>query len=242
MRIRCPSFIDSMSDVSDSLEAITSVRKPAPKSRKVMNARVSKNHNTTRPRSSAGDDVDKKQRVMNAMKRERIRREAKKCDWTYAFVGNFAPSTSQQDLADYFKRCGRIWSLDIRCSGGLVMPAEVPSPAYYQGHAVHQYAVVIFTKPDGARKALTLNGTDFKGYQLVVSRSASDLPEIRQKVNQHLHRYRNRTGRIGQPRPLQLEPTVLLYENECTSLGSVERLERRNAFKIFGFSIPNTLM
>ncbi|KAH7930110.1 hypothetical protein BV22DRAFT_1028846 [Leucogyrophana mollusca] len=245
------SSVESLSDVSVGLEEITaSVRKSAPKSQKVTNARISKaQHDARRPRSGASVDPGKKIRILNAMKQERRRMEAKKCDWTYVFVGNFGPTVDEKALTAFFKRCGRISRLDIRCSGGLIMPMGVPKAGYYSGHITQQYAVVLFTKAEAARKALALNGAQLHGAELVVSRSASDLPLVKEKLERHLLGYRNRTGqgdtsqRQSQTtRALRLEPTVLLYEKECSTLGSIQRLEKRNAFKIFGFSIPNTVM
>ncbi|KAI6003934.1 hypothetical protein EDD15DRAFT_1256458 [Pisolithus albus] len=154
--------------------------------------------------------------------------------WTYVFVGNIGPEVDESALKEHFKGCGDIVSANIRCSGGIAMTVK-PHPDYYKNYKVRQYGVVTFSDKKAVRSALLLNGSQLGGCEIAVCRSAGDLPEVREKVQQRLNDYLVRNGLVdprgsNAPRPLHFEDTVLLDHDAMKN--------RDKKFKLFGFSFP----
>lgn len=73
--------------------------------------------------------------------------------------------TTEADLHQYFKYCGAIGSIIIRCSAGV----PLAGPA----HSIHtpqdkQYATILFNRPHSVVKALQLDNTDMQGHTIKV--------------------------------------------------------------------------
>lgn len=91
------------------------------------------------------------------------------------------PGTSSDLLKRIFSHFGTISSVIIRCSSGLAVN-RVSVPRSQLSARDRQYATVHFHDASSARKALTLNGIELNGVNIVVSFSAADLPEAAQDL------------------------------------------------------------
>lgn len=204
-----------------------------PKSKKVTSSRK----NDAKPTRTNPERTQKqKQRVVHAIKKHVKQRQR---DSTHVFVGNLAKTVDENTIQEYFSQCGKILSVEIRCSGGLAMTTGRPDPAYIAQYSVRQYAMITFIDVSAVNKALNLNGSRLQigdeSTELVVTRSAADLPEVIEKVQQRLEGYRARNGFTGTRRTrqsamraLDLQPTIILDT----------RGDKHPRGKIFGFSFP----
>ena len=91
------------------------------------------------------------------------------------------PGTSSDLLKRIFSHFGTISSVIIRCSSGLAVN-RVSVPRSQLSARDRQYATVHFHDASSAKKALTLNGIELNGLNIVVSFSAADLPEAAQDL------------------------------------------------------------
>ncbi|KAI6047248.1 hypothetical protein EDC04DRAFT_2887057 [Pisolithus marmoratus] len=183
---------------------------------------------TAKARNAAGTAYKKAQKHANHQH----------LNWTYVFVGNVGPEVDESALKEHFKNCGDVISAHIRCSGGIAMTVK-PRPDYYKNYKVRQYGVVTFSDKKAVRNAILLSGSQLGECEIVVCRSAGDLPEVREKVQQRLDDYRARNGFVdprsnSARRPLNFEPTILLDHDAAQNEGK--------KFKIFGFSVPFGIM
>lgn len=204
-----------------------------PKSKKVTSSRK----NDAKPtRTNPARTHKQKQRVVHAIKKHVKQRRR---DSTHVFVGNLAKTVDENTIEEYFSQCGKILSVEIRCSGGLAMTTGRPDPAYIAQYSVRQYAMITFIDVSAVSNALNLNGSRLQigneSTELVVTRSAADLPEVIEKVQQRLEGYRARNGftdarrtRQSAMRALDLQPTILLDT----------RGDKHPRGRIFGFSFP----
>ncbi|KAG2348829.1 hypothetical protein BDR05DRAFT_1055777 [Suillus weaverae] len=218
---------------SDGSPAHNPEVKYMPKSKKVTSSRK----NDAKPtRTNPARTHKQNQRITHAIKKHVKQR---RCDPMHVFVGNLAKIVDEDTIEEYFSHCGEILSVEIRCSGGLAMTTGRPDPAYIAQYSVRQYAMITFIDVSAASKALDLNGSRLQigdeSTEIVVTRSAADLPEVMEKVQQRLEAYRTRNGltdarraRQSAARDLKLQPTILL-EN---------RGNKHPRGKIFGFSFP----
>lgn len=218
---------------SDDSPAHNQDTKSVPKSKKVTSSRK----NDAKPtRTNPARAHRKNQRVTHAIKKHVKQRRRNPM---HVFVGNLAKTVDEDILEEYFSHCGEILSVEIRCSGGLAMTTGRPDPAYIAQYSVRQYAMITFIDVSAANKALNLNGSRLQigdeSTELVVTRSAADLPEVMEKVQQRLEAYRARNGladarraRQSAVRALTLQPTILLET----------RGDKHPRGKIFGFSFP----
>ncbi|EGO01968.1 hypothetical protein SERLA73DRAFT_132684 [Serpula lacrymans var. lacrymans S7.3] len=206
--------------------------------------------NPDKRRVRSGSNAGKKHHIAMAVKKENASRKVRQRErgWCYVYVGNVSPATDEEMLIKLFSTCGHIIKLEIQCSSGLAMTTGKPTPAYYRGHPVRQYATVVFGKPQHAQKALKLHGSRVGGTELVVVRSASDLPEVKEKVERRLRDYRERLGlghRQGEVRksakPLCLQPTEILPVDEPKIVAASPR-KLGDRHKIWDFSFPMTVV
>ncbi|KAF8231869.1 hypothetical protein L208DRAFT_36376 [Tricholoma matsutake] len=112
--------------------------------------------------------------------------------YSYVYVGNIDPIIGKEDLEAFFKSCGPVSCIQIRCSRGQAINKE-------------------FSDSKAVQKAVQKNGDKLKGCRLVVSVSPGDLPEVRDIL-----KFRE-AKRLGLPnlynlgdepsRPIQIEPT-----------------------------------
>lgn len=218
---------------SDDSPAHSQDAKSMPKSKKVTSSRK-KDAKPTRTNPARAQK--KNQRVTNAIKKHVKQRRRNPM---HVFVGNLAKTIDEDTIEEYFSQCGEILSVEIRCSGGLAMTTGRPDPAYIAQYSVRQYAMITFIDVSAASKALNLNGSRLQigdeSTELVVTRSAADLPEVMEKVQQRLEAYRARNGltdarraRQSAKRVLSLQPTILLDT----------RGDKHPRGKIFGYSFP----
>ncbi|KAG1753971.1 uncharacterized protein EDB91DRAFT_428035 [Suillus paluster] len=220
---------------SDESPAHNPAAKSMPKSKKVTNAR----RNDAKPtRTNPARACKQNHRVAHAIKKHHKQRRREPM---HVFVGNLNKTVDEDTIQEYFNHCGKILSVEIRCSGGLAMTTGRPDPAYIREHSVRQYAMVTFVDASAANKALELNGFRLgegdQSSELVVTRSAADLPEVIEKVQQRLEEYRARNGfadakraRQSALRALKLQPTILLDVRGDK--------DPRGKINIFGFSFP----
>ncbi|KAG1755763.1 hypothetical protein EDB19DRAFT_1662863 [Suillus lakei] len=219
---------------SDDSSAHNSEAKSMPKSKKVTSSRK----NDAKPtRINPARAVKQNQRVVHAIKKHH--KQQRRREPVHVFVGNLGKTVDEDTIEEYFSHCGKILSVEIRCSGGLAMTTGRPDPAYIAQYAVRQYAMITLVDASAANKALDLNGSHLQigdeSTELVVTRSAADLPEVIEKVQKRLEAYRARNGfadarraRQSALRALNLEPTILLETRE----------DKRARGKILGFSFP----
>ncbi|KAI0650071.1 hypothetical protein C8Q79DRAFT_364872 [Trametes meyenii] len=129
------------------------------------------------------DPVGQREQVRMAMKKAEVKTIVKpsSAQWSFVYVGNLCSSVTEEQLKTLFKACGTIKRLQIRASGGVSVPTAnmeatffglCPPPA-----GVH-YATVEYMTPAAARLALGLDGTVLNGRKILVSFSASQLPEL----------------------------------------------------------------
>ncbi|KAG0709565.1 hypothetical protein DFH29DRAFT_992980 [Suillus ampliporus] len=220
---------------SDDSPAHNPEAKSVTKSKKVTNAR----RNDAKPtRTNPARACKKNHRVAHAIKKNLKQRRR---DPPHVFVGNLDKTVGEDTIQEYFSQCGKILTVEIRCSGGLAMTTGRPDPAYIREHSVRQYAMIAFIDASAANKALELNGSylgvDGQSSELVVTRSAGDLPEVVEKVQQRLEEYRARNGfadvrraRQSALRALNLQPTILLEAHGDK--------DPRGKINLFGFSFP----
>ncbi|KAI6119404.1 hypothetical protein EDD16DRAFT_941555, partial [Pisolithus croceorrhizus] len=149
-----------------------------------------------RPRGNASKA---RNAASTAYKKARKQVNHQHINWTYIFVGNIGPDVDESALKEHFKDCGDVISAHIRCSGGIAMTVK-PRPDYYKNYKVRQYGVVTFSDKKAVRSAMLLNGSQLGGCEIVVCRSAGDLPEVREKVQQRLDDYRVRNGFVDPSR------------------------------------------
>lgn len=204
-----------------------------PKSKKVTSSR----RNDAKPtRINPARAQKQNQRVVDAIKKHHKQRRREPM---HIFVGNLGKTVDEGTIEEYFSHCGKILSVEIRCSGGLAMTIGRPDPAYIAQYSVRQYAMITFIDASAGNKALDLNGSRLQigdqSTELVVTRSAGDLPEVFEKVQQRLEQYRARNGfadarraRQSAIRTLKLQPTILLETPG----------DKHPRGKIFGFSFP----
>ncbi|THV08621.1 hypothetical protein K435DRAFT_833037 [Dendrothele bispora CBS 962.96] len=120
------------------------------------------------------------------------------------YIGEIRPHHTLDDLWNLFSQCGDIYSMELRCSQGNVSvlpPVEgehwEPSPNDIR------HAVVKFFETSSIRPALEKNGVVLKGCKLLVTHCPSNLPELRNIVDEHL-------GRRVVPKQLKMEPTLVV--------------------------------
>lgn len=82
------------------------------------------------------------------------------------FVGNLPTNTKRKQLAKLFIDCGTVESIRLRTAAGL--PIYQHSVRKTAGSLI---AFVVFDSPEAAVKALALNGCDFKGNNLRITKS-----------------------------------------------------------------------
>jgi len=76
-----------------------------------------------------------------------------------------------------FSFCGSITKIEIRVSGGQAVTRGVEIPEPIMKNQDRVYATVEFADVQGVKRALTLNGREYKGEILVVSSaSVNSLP------------------------------------------------------------------
>ncbi|KAG1770063.1 hypothetical protein EDD22DRAFT_867515 [Suillus occidentalis] len=218
---------------SDDSAAHGKDAKSMPKSKKVTSSRKNDAKST---RTNPARAQKKNQRVTHAIKKHVKQRRRNPM---HVFVGNLAKTIDEDTIEEFFGHCGEILSVEIRCSGGLAMTTGRPDPAYIAQYSVRQYAMITFIDVSAANKALNLNGSRLQvgdeSTELVVTRSAADLPEVMEKVQQRLEAYRARNGltdarraRQSARKALSLQPTILLET----------RGDKHPRGKIFGYSFP----
>ncbi|KAF8165403.1 hypothetical protein B0H34DRAFT_793797 [Crassisporium funariophilum] len=127
-------------------------------------------------------------------------------DPSHVFVGDVEPSITPQQLETFFKTCGTVSKVDIRCSRGQAITVGLAVPLAVRGPRDRQYAIVHFKEPSSARKALALNGSAIDGCKLVVCASAADLPEVQDIVLSHIGTIRQRQARSKPPKPPSANP------------------------------------
>lgn len=131
--------------------------------------------------------------------------------YSYVYVGNIDPIIGKEDLEAFFKSCGPVSCIQIRCSRGQAINKGVAVPVGVRTKRDRQYATVEFSDSKAVQKAVQKNGDKLKGCRLVVSVSPGDLPEVRDIL-----KFRE-AKRLGLPnlynlgdepsRPIQIEPT-----------------------------------
>lgn len=195
MRFRCPSSTPdgdaepiNKPAIDKRLSRMTLSRGKAPENV----AGPSKKHQKKTPqnekRKRSGMDATKKREIEMAHRREQIRRQLKKREWSYVFVGNVEPTADECALHNLFIKCGPISRIQIRCSQGRAITIGQAIPAHLRTVRDRQYATIEFVNPNSVRKALKLDGTRLHGTQLVVCLTAADLPEVANIVYSRLGR------------------------------------------------------
>jgi RNA recognition motif-containing protein len=133
--------------------------------------------------------------------------------YSYVYVGNVSISPSSyltspqlyrqidpiittKDLEAFFKPCGPVACIQVRCSRGQAVTRNMPVPSNVRTSRDRQYATVEFSDSKAFQKAIKKNGSRLKGCRLVVcvqlyrsfellimpaqvSVSAADLPEVK---------------------------------------------------------------
>ncbi|KAK0206470.1 hypothetical protein DFS33DRAFT_591508 [Desarmillaria ectypa] len=95
------------------------------------------------------------------------------------FVGNVPPTFTHDELYDFFSsHCGKVRSLEIRCSQGCPVPMESLGPDYTPNI---YYATVEFYSHTAVHRALC-KPTKFKGVKLQITVSRRLLPEVRRYI------------------------------------------------------------
>ncbi|KAI0676915.1 hypothetical protein C8Q78DRAFT_1000188 [Trametes maxima] len=129
------------------------------------------------------DPVGQREQVRMAMKKAEVKTIAKPSSVQWSFVANrqLCSSVTEEQLETLFKACGSIKRLQIRASGGVSVPTANMEATFFGLCApptgVH-YATVEYTTPAAARLALDLDGAVLNGRKILVSFSASQLPEL----------------------------------------------------------------
>lgn len=224
------SAFDSTSHAATNMPPVKKVTQKPVKIKKALDGLGRARANAGKAKNAASAAYKKAQKQVNHQQ----------ITWTYVFVGNIDPGVDEFALKEHFKNCGDVISAHIRCSGGIAMTVK-PQPDYYKNHKVRQYGVVTFSDKKAVRNAILLNGSRLGGGEIVVCRSAGDLPEVREKVQQRLDDFRARNG-FGDARrarrygvmPLNSEPTILLDHDAMQN--------ENKKFKLFGFSVPFGIM
>ncbi|KAL4081817.1 hypothetical protein V8B97DRAFT_107310 [Scleroderma yunnanense] len=232
-RAPSPSADSSAFDSIVHVQPIPAVRKVTQKPAKIKKALDASSRarvDTGKARAAASTAYKKAQKQVNHPLP----------NWAYVFVGNIGPAIDEVALTEHFKNCGDVVSVHIRCSGGIAMTVK-PQPNYYRNHKVCQYGVITFSDKRAVRNAILLNGSRLGDCEIVVCRSAGELPEVKEKIQKRLDEYRARntfanTHRAKQSalRSLRLEPTTLIDPTTAH--------EQDRKFKLLGFTMPMGLM
>jgi RNA recognition motif-containing protein len=198
-----------------------------------------KEEGTKRKRS--GISFAKIKDIELAKKKAARRRQLKKREWSFVFVGNIKPTVNESVLHQFFASCGTIIRIQIRCSrGGAVTIGVIPDNIHADRD--FQYATIEFMNTNAVKKALKLNGARLHGTPLVVSVSAADLPEVKDIVHKHLGGVREQNGL---PNPWNVKPTgfkpATIYQTELLlDVASTHVKPDRN--RIMGFSFGKCVM
>lgn len=78
------------------------------------------------------------------------------------------PIIRKEDLAAFFKHCGPVACIQVRCSRGQAVNAGVAVPKGLRTGRDRQYATVEFSDSKAVLKAIKKNGSLLKGCPLVV--------------------------------------------------------------------------
>lgn len=202
------------------LDAICQPSRPTPVTRATAAQKKLAKH--TRPlgrmRSSsrllALQSVDDAKRVSVKKEHAHATKKQKPGDgYSYVYVGNVSvslslcltnphpyqqidPIISTKDLEAFFKPCGPVACIQVRCSRGQAITRNMPVPSNVRTSRDRQYATVEFSDSKAVQKAILKNGSRLKGCRLVVcvqlyrsfelliipaqvSVSAADLPEVK---------------------------------------------------------------
>lgn len=204
------------------------VPRKSARARKVLDHPAAGRANIAKARTAANAAYKKARKQGNHQRRS---------GWTHVFVGNIAAEVDEAALRDHFKGCGTVVSANIRCSGGIAMSVK-PDINYYRDHKVRQYAIVYFATEQAVSKAMLLSGSRLGDAEITVCRSAGDLPEVQEKIQERIVDYRARNGfadvsraRRSAVRSLKLEPTLMN-----------EQQRRAPAFRLFGISFCMNIM
>ncbi|KAK0468279.1 uncharacterized protein EV420DRAFT_1503611 [Desarmillaria tabescens] len=126
------------------------------------------------------------------------------------FVGNVPPTFAYDELYNFFSsNCGKVRSLEIRCSQGCPVPMESRGPGYTPSI---YYATVEFYSHTAVHKALS-KPTKFKGVTLQITISRRLLPEVRRYIaNMSKNKDSKQTNGAGPRRsiPYREQGTLIL--------------------------------
>lgn len=107
------------------------------------------------------------------------------------YVGDVDYSATNEELKEYFKQCGEIKRATIQTN-------RIGKPKGYniKYRYISRFAYVEFEDVEGAKKALTLSNTEFKGRQLKVRMKRVNVPHFQRGGGRGGYRggYRGRGG------------------------------------------------
>ncbi|EKM59719.1 uncharacterized protein PHACADRAFT_205937 [Phanerochaete carnosa HHB-10118-sp] len=125
------------------------------------------------------DPPNSKERIRMAQKRKQILAAGE----GYIFVGNLHPLTRESELKDLFRPYGSLKEISIRVARGDTANYDVVARGVATQNTL-VYAAITYRSLVYARKALVMNGLKHRGMPMVVTRHASELPELREVAEQ----------------------------------------------------------
>lgn len=121
------------------------------------------------------DPPKERERLRMAQKRKQLLAAGEGC----IFVGNLHPLTRESELKDMFRPCGSLKEISIRVARGEAANFDAMS----KGARVTDtriYAVITYHSLVCARRALVMDGLEHRGMPIVVTRHATELPELQE--------------------------------------------------------------
>ncbi|KAG6817434.1 hypothetical protein H0H87_008602 [Tephrocybe sp. NHM501043] len=121
----------------------------------------------------------------------------------FVFVGNLKSTIDDSKLKKMFGQCGEIVNIVIRCSRGAVTTAA-PNSTHIDPINFRDlwYATISFTSLSAVVHALTLNGRELDGREIVVCKTAGELPEVLDFAHIRFGQNQEKKGKPNQYRRL----------------------------------------
>ncbi|KAF7776208.1 hypothetical protein Agabi119p4_4601 [Agaricus bisporus var. burnettii] len=193
MRFRCPDTSPPTSFIIQQKPNLLP-RRPRKKVAPVANPAPSplrRSSSSLRRREQIPGKLKRTDSASLAAKKEQCRAKAdkktespnpqRKRSYSFVYAGNLRPTITEQQLRDRFSPCGPIIRIIIRCSRGQPVLAQGLYPDTLFGPRDRKYATIEFRDSNAYLKALKLNGHLLDGAQMIVSVSATDLPEAKEQ-------------------------------------------------------------
>ncbi|KAG6820094.1 hypothetical protein H0H93_005406 [Arthromyces matolae] len=118
---------------------------------------------------------EKHQAVHAAARKSQKNHVPVRITYPFVFVGNLRPGVTKAKLQEFFAHCGETGEIAIRCSHGNVVTVRRTVDSELMDL---WYASIVFREVPSAQKALDMNGAEFDGRKIVVTKFAGELPEI----------------------------------------------------------------